>query len=296
MNTDELIREIKIHLASQPQGLWKLDKLPDAYPAYTYRFGVEFGFAIATTSSKEIYEEASQISIKSLSSAGTNLIVLACCDESFRNEFAKLGVYFIEPGEKGENRKTIMTDTLSWWNKWISMLGNRVGGRKSYDTIAEMLALDTLYLNDKTIEWAASHAGSHDIESSTKSYEVKSTLKKSETTVTISSQFQLDSKNELQLFFYRLERSALGLSINDVKNMLVNHGYDESLLESQLNDRGFKKGNSIRDEKFKVLELRRYIVDDKFPKIVESSFKGDIYPKNIIKILYTIDLEGIDYF
>jgi hypothetical protein len=52
---------------------------------------------------------------------------------------------------------------------------------------------------------------------------------------------------------------------------------------------------SIRDTKFTILEVRRYIVDEKFPKIVEGSFKNDVFPKNIIKIIYTIDLEGIEY-
>ena len=96
--------------------------------------------------------------------------------------------------------------------------------------------------------------------------------------------------------FCRLEESEHGLSINDAKRKLVADGYDENILEEQLMQRGFMPGNSVRDRRYIVLEKRKYVVDEKFPRIVESSFKNNVYPKNIVKILYTIDLEGLDYF
>ena len=92
-----------------------------------------------------------------------------------------------------------------------------------------------------------------------------------------------------------MEASEQGFSINDLKDELVKAGYNESTLESQLQSKGFILGNSIRDRKYIVLERRKYTIDESFPRIVESSFKNNVYPKNIIKILYTIDLEGLDY-
>jgi hypothetical protein len=158
-----------------------------------------------------------------------------------------------------------------------------------------MVALCELYKNDNSIQWTASHAGSHDIESDTACYEIKSSLKKSETKVTISSQFQLDSTNPLQLWFIRLEESQQGVSINDVKDELIKSGYNAAVIESELEQRGFILGNRIRERKYVILEKRKYNVDSDFPRIVESSFKNDVYPRNIVKILYTIDLEGLDY-
>ena len=292
---NSLIEEIRLHFASQIQGLRPLSKLPESYKAFSFRQGVEYGVAIRTVSMKIIYEEASQITIKSFNNMGENYIALSCCDEGFRNEFAKFGAFFVIPGENGENRRLVIESPLKWWDSWIGMLGNRVGTRKSYDTIAEMLALEELYKKDKTINWTASQAGSHDIESDDASFEIKSTLKKAETTVTISSQFQLDSVKPLQLWFYRMEASDQGISINDMKAKLIDAGYNENLIEAQLEKRGFMFGNSIREKKYVILERRKYSVDDSFPRIVESSFKNNVYPKNIIKILYTIDLEGIDY-
>ena len=293
---DKLIEETRTHFASQIQGIRPLSELSPEFKGYTFRQGVEYGVAVESTSDKELYEEASQITIKRINNMGVGYIALACCDEGFRNEFAHFAVDFLLPGDNGENRRLLLESPITWWEGWIGMLGNRIGQRQCYDTIAEMMALEELFNVDATTKWTASQAGSHDIESDSLSFEVKSTVKKSETTVTISSQFQLASVKPLQLWYYRMEASEHGLSINDMKRALVAVGYDESLIESQLCKRGFMPGNSSRDRKFVLLEKRKFNVDDDFPRIVESSFKNDIYPKNIIKILYTIDLEGLDYF
>ena len=293
---DKLIEEIRTHFASQIQGLRPLNLLNPDYKGYTFRQGVEYGVAVESSSDKDLYEEASQITIKRINNMGVNYIALSCCDEEFRNEFAHFAAYFLIPGENGENRRLLLESPVKWWEGWIGMLGNRIGQRQCYDTIAEMMALEELYKLDKSTKWTASQAGSHDIESDALSVEVKSTVKKSETTVTISSQFQLASVKPLQLWFFRMEASEHGMSINDLTRDIVAVGYDENLIESQLCKRGFIPGNSSRDRKYVLLEKRKFVVDDQFPRIVESSFKNGIYPNNIVKILYTIDLEGLDYF
>jgi len=290
-----IFSDIREHFASHVQGLRRLQNEAPEFSAYTFRLGPEYGVAIEIQSSKDVYEEAAQITLRTMNFMGKSFITLACCDEQFRNEFARFASQFVDPGIDGDNRKLVMETPLSWWEKWIGMLGNRVAGRKSYDTIAEMLALVALYKEDPTISWTASQAGSHDIESNSAAYEIKSTIKKAETTVTISSQFQLFSEKPLQLWFYRMEASEHGVSINDVKEQLIGVGYDRDLIESQLEEKGFILGSSIRDRKYVVLETRKFEVDDSFPKIIESSFKSNQYPKNIIKILYTIDLEGLEY-
>jgi len=293
MNTT--LSNIREHFASHIQGIRRLQNESPEYSAYTFRQGPEYGVAIEYPSSKDVYEEASQITLRTMNFMGKTYITLSCCDEQFRNEFARFASHFVDPGIDGDNRKLVIEAPLSWWEKWISMLGNIVAGRNSYDTIAEMLALVALYKDDPTCSWTASQAGSHDIESDIAAYEIKSTNKKAETTVTISSQFQLYSEKPLQLWFYRMEASEHGVSINDVKEQLVSVGYNKDVIESQLEKRGFIIGSSIRDKKYVVLEVRKFKVDDSFPRIIESSFKNNKYPKNIVKILYTIDLEGLEY-
>lgn len=290
-----LINEIRMHFASQVQGIRQLTNLPNDYAAFSFRQGVEYGVAIRLSNNMEIYEEASQITLKSMNIMGHFYLALSCCDEEFRNEFAKFGCYFVAPGENGETRDTLLSTPYKWWEGWIGMLGNRISSKNGYTVIAEMIALCELYATDKSIKWTASQAGSHDIESDNGSFEIKSSLKKAETKVTISSQFQLDSVKPLQLWFIRMEESAQGISINDLKNQLISLGYSSTQIESELEHKGFISGNRIRDRKYVVLEKRKFDVDSNFPRIVESSFKNDVYPKNIVKILYTIDLEGLPY-
>lgn len=295
---EKLIQEIKDHFATGTFGIRILSCL-DKWKTYTLRQSGEYGLAIEYNSKEDLYEEANEVilytTFLTTESETKKYLVLACCDEKYRNNFAELSYDFANPGINGRDRQNLLSDPLAWWNQWIGLLGDKMRNRKSYDIIAELLALDFLYQKDKTVVWKAAEAGTHDIESATESFEVKSTIKKSETCITISSQHQLESSNKLSLLFFRMEKSLSGFSINDILKSLVAHGYDESLLESQLEKKGYKRGSSIRDVKYTILEIRMFDVDDKFPKIVETSFKDDVFPKNIIKILYTIDLEGLNY-
>lgn len=296
---DKIIDEIKTNFAVGMRGFLPLKGM-DFGPAYTYRQDGEFGLAIIYDSEKDMYEEANEVILYTTllyieNSEPHKYLMLACSNEQYRNKFAELSRDFIDPGINGEKREKLLSDPIKWWNSWIGLLGDRKSNKKSYDTIAEMIALDYLYTNDKTTEWKASEAGTHDIETKTESFEIKSTVKKTETTVSISSQHQLDSSNQLYLVFIRMEKSLSGFSINDIAASLKSHGYDEGLIESQLEERGFRKGSSIRDLKYAVLDIRIFTVDDDFPKIVKNSFKHDVFPKNVIKILYTINLEGLNY-
>ena len=296
---EELIKELKTHFAAGLDGLRRITALPDEYVAYTYRNSGVFGLAIEFDDEKVINEAANEVvySTQTLlkESGEKKFLLLTCLDEEYRNQFAELSYSFITPGDNGANRHTILADPISWWNKWTELLGDRKSKKGSYDVLAELIALDYLYQQDKSTRWSASEAGTHDIESDSQSFEVKSTTKKSESHITISSRFQLESTNRLELFFFRLECSLSGFSINDAVVSLEKHGYDRNLIESQLEEKGFVRGRSTRNIKYTILEVRRFIVDDNFPKIVEKSFKNDVFPQNIIKILDTIDLEGINY-
>ena len=295
-----IIEEIRSHFAALYDGMRKLESVPEEYPAYSLRYQGEYGVAFDYDSDKDILEESVNAKISTREVTIWNgerrkCLLLTCYDEEFRNEFAYMCELFITPGVNGEARKKIIENPLVWWNKWIELLGDHKGKKVCYDELAELITLDFLYKDDSSVIWTAAEAGTHDIESASASYEVKSTIKKSETHVIISSRHQLEAANKLELFFFRMEKSLSGFSINDVADSLEKHGYDRSQLEKQLADKGYSRGMSIRDTKFTILEVRRYIVGEKFPKIVEGSFKNGVFPHNIIKIIYTIDLEGIDY-
>lgn len=294
------IEEIRSHFATLTDGLGILETVPSDYPAYSLRFNGEYGVAVDFDYDKDICAEStnSMISTREIRlKDGTQkkLLLLTCYDEEFRNEFAVFCGTFVNPGDNGELRKNLLENPFSVWDKWIGMLGDRKGKKQCYSYIAEMIVLLTKFEKDKSAYWAAHEKGSHDIECENASYEVKSTIKKSSLTVTISSQHQLFSPKPLYLVFVRMEKSTEGVSINDMEEKLINAGYDKDKIIRELNDFGFLRGSRIRDEKYKVLEIRKYTVDDQFPKITKDSFVNGVFPESITDITYDIDLANIKY-
>ncbi len=292
-----LLEDIRDCFASTPNGVRKIKSLPTDYPGLVIREDEEYGVAIEYNDERIVSESFSSCELYTRTILdGKKYLILSCSLESVRYEFASVCAEFLEPGAEGTNRKSILEDPYKWWSNWSKLMGNTFSKKESYSVIAEMLVLDTIYKKNKSIEWTAVNAGTHDIESSSCSYEVKSTLKKYESTITISSQHQLKSNKELYLYFCRLEKSKLGISINDVRDMLVKDGYDEEKIEYQLASLGYKEGSSIREEKYKILTRKKYIVDDKFPRIVDTSFKDNRVPDSIVKLTYTVDLEGLQCY
>lgn len=295
-----IIEEIRLSFATLTDGLRELKSVPSEYLAYTIRYNGEYGVVIDYDYDKDICEESTNamISTRRISLAGgmqKKCLLLTCYDEEYRNEFALLCETFVTPGEGGKLREFLLSDPLAWWDRWIGLLGNHKTKKRCYDIIAEMFILYKLFCLDKTCIWAAHERGSHDIECEIASYEVKSTIKKSDLCVTISSQHQLFSEKDLFLTFVRLEKSHEGISINDMERELIELGYVKDVIEKQLNDSGFVKGARSRDEKYKILEIRKYTVNDVFPKITKDSFADGKFPESITKLIYTIDLANIPY-
>lgn len=294
-----ILEEIREYFASTQNGAREIKALSSGYPAMVIRNSEGYGVAIEFDDARDISEKFanSRLFSRSIAVGGVEkkYLILSCMLDSLRYEFATVCAQFVEPGIDGVDRKKLMAEPLNWWKKWRELMGNAISSKEAYSVIAEMVVLDDLYVNDNTIEWTAVNAGSHDIEGYESSYEVKSTVKRYGATITIAGQHQLQSMKRLQLYFCRLEQSKSGISINDMKEKLVADGYDQEKLEQQLYQLGYERGASIREEKYKVLEKRKYEVDDKFPKITNASFKDDRIPESVIQITYTIDLDGLDY-
>ncbi len=295
-----VIDEIREGFASlTTNGAQLLSTLPHEYPAYVLRTNDGFGVALEVEGEFEISERfnSCRFHTAQLRMEGElkNYLLLDSMFEDYRYEFASLCAEFVEPGENGKNRDAILTDPYKWWERWRELVGNTSREKRVYNVIAEMLALVEKYRNDRSTEWAATKSGSHDIECASESCEVKSTIKRYGATVTISGQHQLEHIKPLWLYFCRMEESLEGVSINDVNKTLVSIGYDENKLETELERQGFEKGSNIRNKKYKILEKRKYEVNDSFPKIVQESFKGDKYPASVVHIEYTVDLDGIEY-
>ena len=294
-----ILEEIRECFASTQNGARDLRSLANEFPAMVIRNNDGYGVAVEFDDERDISEKFANSRLFTQiirdEKEEKKYLILSCMRDSLRYEFATVCAQFVEPGLDGIDRKNLLADPLNWWKRWRELMGNTISDKDAYSVIAEMMVLDDLYKNDNSVEWVAVVSGSHDIEGEQGSYEVKSTVKRYGATITISSQHQLQSLKRLYLYFCRLEQSKEGVSINDMKDKLIEAGYDKDKLEQQLYHLGYEKGASIREEKYRVLEKRKYEVDEKFPRIVDSSFKGDHIPALVTQITYTIDLDGLEY-
>ena len=295
----DILNEIKEAFASKLLGQRNIKSLSEEYPAVTIIQNDGYGVAIQT-SNEEDYNESFSSCMLFTQLVGNEevqikYLILWCKNSELRNEFATFCTQFVEPGEEGKERELRIKNPLEWWTRWKQLFGNVVSELTTYDVIGEMLALESVFDEEMKTEWTGASKNSHDIESVRKSVEVKSTIKKYESTVTIAGQHQLKSEKRLLLYFCRLEKSIEGISIDELSNRLIKKGYNKKDLEDKLSGLGFGKGASVRKEKYKVLEKRKYEVNEAFPKITDDSFKENKLPQSIVKISYTVDLNGMEY-
>ena len=291
--------EIRKFFASLSSGAIRLQSLPEEYPAFVIRTPEGFGVAVEIDSDEIISEHFANAHYGTkktiLNGEETTLLMFQTFREDLRGEFACVCAQFAEPGEDGANRKALLEDPRGWWKRWRNLLGNAIASKSAYSVICEMLLLERILSSDPSTEWTAMQSGTHDVETETRSYEVKSTIRRYGAHITIAGQFQLLRPKPLDLYFFRCEESQVGISINMVRDRLVAGGYDEYLLEQQLASQGYEIGSGAREKKYSILERRIYHVDDDFPKITETSFKGDKIPKGISQITYTVDLDGLSF-
>ena len=295
----DILEELKLFFSSLTNGAAPLQSLPEENPAYAIRTVNGYGVAIEWEKEdliSEHFASARLLSVKTkVGGEDKSLLMLVSDREVYRNEFASVCAQFVDPGQDGLERTRLLEDPLKWWINWKLLLGNASIDKSPYSVLCEMIVLKHVLSFDTTAKWTASISGTHDIETDTRSFEVKSTKMRYGASITVSSQFQLLTPKQLELFFLRVEEAPSGVSINDLSEMLVSVGYDKYLLEDQLTKAGYEAGSSDRNKKYSILEKRVYKVDDSFPKITADSFKNGTIPPAITEINYTIDLDGITY-
>ena len=296
---ENLIRELRENFATGVSGFRKLKTMPEEYPAWTILNEREsYGVAIPNPHGEVINEHFANVSIEShkyiFGSETKDMLILLCSSSKLRYEFATIAAQFVEPGTGNANRNSIQRNPFSWWKNWRELMGNRIGDKMPYAVIGEMLAVEYLMDHGKIVSWGGPNARSHDIDIREASIEVKSTLQKSRTEVTISSDYQLDGDKPLWLYIVKFEENPKdGLTISDQADILVQKGYDRHTLEQQLTAVGFGVGTNGRKQRFRILEKRRYLVDESFPRITAKSFVGGQRPAGITHIEYTVNLDGI---
>lgn len=285
---------------SQVEGVRTFKSIDKSYPSYILKNNDIYGVAIPFQSDEIITESFSNMNfgtqkLNFVDQGPNTYLTLTSNDFKFRDEFAQLCLDFIHPGEEGSNRKILLEKPLSWWEKWRDLVGNRVQNKKPYSVLAELLTIKKLQeLGEEEIHWFELDAPTHDIETSTAKYEVKSTLTKRKSEISISSQFQLSSDFPLFVIYYRLEQSIDGFSVDDLVDIITRNN-NKTDYNIKLSELGLPEGSTARKIKYTILESRKYEVNKEFPILKLTDIQNEKLMTHLQKLTYTIDLTGIEF-
>lgn len=215
-------------------------------------------------------------------------------------EFACICADFIDRGIYEENRKRIVSNPVKWWENMKHIMGNRSVTEQIYSVVGELIIYDYLLLQHATgIVWTGNSRKRVDFTTDQRTYEVKTTLQRYGSTITVHGQFQLSGSKDTmpqRLEFCRLEESSShGISADNLLSRLEEHGADITSVLKSLNSLGFPAGSPERQKKFDILEIREYIIDDNFPAITPQSFVDGKIPDGIVRLDYQVDLENLPY-
>jgi len=276
-----------------------IEGLPKEYPAWTLKQHDWYGVAVKMEKCVDFSGRFSSARIwtnngATIEGVTANLLLLTCSDVELRDEFAVICSQFVEPSLDGSARKRLINDPAEWWSNWKSLIGNTQSDQEVYSKIGELIVVEKLLQAGKHPVWSGIESATHDVELDDRSYEIKSTIKRYGYEVEINSIYQMRKDGEtLDLVFFRFERSQLGRSLDDLVDSIVSLGYSKDKLEKTLFNAGLEKGCVARSVRYKLLEMKVYPVDERFPALTLASFVGGQLPANVTKVKYSVDLSGV---
>lgn len=225
-----------------------------------------------------------------------NYLTLTTEKQDMLFDFAYICSDFLDLGKNNIRRKNLIQNPSIWCSELANLLGDSVKSITPFAVLGELIVYYYFLKQGKDVKWNGPDSNSHDLEYLKNNIEVKSSTLKSETKVKIASQFQLESKDTLYLYFCRFEKTDInGISINDLVDKITALIGSDKDLEVKLFKLGYKCGIPYRKEKYKVLEISSFLVNDSFPRIVQRSFKEDKIPDCVQHISYELDLSSITH-
>ena len=269
------------------------------YPAWVVRFSDSVGVAVPYDGNlvNENFASVQFYSKYESEFPGKyhNFLYLTSSNEQTRDKFAAFCSDFVNPGADGTERHRLISNPIEWWKEWKQLIGNSVVDKQPFAVLGELIVYEYLLEEGHSVKWGGPEASSHDLICQDSEIEVKSTLKRYESIIHVSGQFQLqDNANQLYLYFCRFEKNSNGTCIDAmVKNLVNIYDQPEAEINSKLARLGYVAGNSSRRERYTLHEIRKYEVDDRFPKIVPESFRENRLPEGIVQLSYDVDLSFV---
>lgn len=277
----------------------KLNGVDDRYPAWSVRFPGRFGVAVPYNGDV-VNEEFASVQLYSEHEPGVSgeyrdFLLLTSSIEQTREKFASFCCSFVDPGIDGAARDRLLSDPAGWWRDWKLLIGNSIVDKQPFAVLGELAVYEYLLEEGEEVKWCGPEASSHDLECPCSEIEVKSTLKRYESIIHVSGQFQFQSSTgHLYLYFCRFEKNSNGICIDSVARNLVDiYGQPEAEINGKLSRLGYAVGNSSRRERYYLHEIRKYEVDDHFPRITPEMFKGNRMPEGIVQVSYDVNLSSL---
>ncbi|AMK13452.1 hypothetical protein AUP07_0396 [methanogenic archaeon mixed culture ISO4-G1] len=265
----------------------------DGYPGdyLYYKSDVDYGIFVRSDFSQPFRESCSGMVLESrtvLTKTGfSNGFVLSCSVPNCTSEFTAICIKLLET-----DRDELGRDPSQWFDKWKEMMGNATVSPSTYQVIAELHTLGRLIDLGYDPSWDGPNSSVCDI-SSKKSglyFEVKSTIARNSSTVTMSEEFQANKAD--YLCFCRFEEDPSGPhSIDSICSELINKGFDPKILDRNLRKLNIRD-TSLRTKSYHLLEVLDYRIDENFPNILDY-FKDGVKPECIEKISYSINLSSM---
>lgn len=306
----DLSEQIRKKFANIPtENASRLDGFGGESASWAIRFKDAYAVGFEVDESIKINETFANVSFYTskykIGESEKHLLLLSSSEESLRNEFAGICALFLEMGEEGKKRAELKANPIKWWQNWKNLIGNRNVEKTVHGLLGELLVLyylkKELLSELKAENWTGPNGKSFDIQSSNMNFEVKSSLIKYNNIVTISGQYQIRPHNELSLMFVKLEEpgtESAGLEVLSIETLiqkLADLGMDYNILNNNVSKLGYKENSQDRKRRFRVLEIRKYPINDDFPYISQESLTNVNKRQHILQISYKVDLTGLEY-
>jgi hypothetical protein len=274
----------------------RLLKLDSTVDSYGYRTDDDYGVLIPFNDPNPILLRFSSASLRNMQINGDfsgNYLYFSCSDESYLHQFSVLCEDFLDP----QNIDVLKKDPFTWWENWKMLLGNSIYNDAVYPVIAELvLYLSLLRKNEPDVIWKGPDGALHDIETSSCSYEVKSTLTRNERVVNISSIDQLAIYNNkpLYLAYFIFEpRSSGGYSLEKCVDSFTDTASREFVLK-KLGKLHVEPGTPNYKQEFALLGAYLYPVNRDFPAITRAQLESLHIDNRIQSISYKVNIMGLE--
>ena len=223
-------------------------------------------------------------------------VILSTTDREYLSKFSHVCDDFVEPGRNGEQRQVVSSKPLEWWKEWKDLIGNVSRVQDTYSILGEMIVVDYLASVGENPVWEGLSGSVRDINCQNIDAEVKSTLNRYAYMIEASGEFQFEpDAKRTHLFFCRFEKSDSGINIDEMAKILERDSVmTRDSIEEILTNANLPEGRSARKSRYRLIQMKEYVVNQDFPCITKNSFKGDTIPLGVSHIRYEIDLENLE--